>query len=396
MSVKISQLPNISSENILSSNFPASDIDNDTTYKVSMQNIYDNFSIYKNNNIKTTSYTLSVNDYNSNIVFSSTDPETPVELIIPRHKKNRIPLGSTIGVVRNNIGDVIITPGSGVNIYPSCNKYLKNRYSAASLTKIDLNTWFISGDLSNQANGYTYDRFIENVVLLLHLDNNVVDKSLFPKSCSLVNMNDGGLFSTGAAKFGTHGIRFDGTKTLNSETSRLLMNMPSGVTSQWTYEMWFKPPVEWNNSSGIKFLLSASSGSRPFGSYMDLYYNNGNIVFAIVSLVPKMSTDGSIQINVGTISSSWHHIAISRSGSTVRLFLDGNQIGSNIILIGDDKSSNNANLNKFLVGSVSAFVGIPPSNQWTGTSVDIDEIRITEAYRYTANFSLPQTQFQDP
>lgn len=405
MSVKISELPIIASNDILSSSFPASDIVNDTTYKVPIQSVYSSFFPHKKtSNSKTSSHTLSPSDCNSNVLFNNQDPDTTALLTVPRHKRGRIPIGSTINIVRNNIGDVLITPSSGVEIYPSCDMYLRDRYSTASLTKIDLNKWILSGDLSESGNSSSYDRYINQVVLLLHLDQNLIDESLSPKTCSLVNINDGALYDTQAAKFGSHGIRFDGTKYIGEfnagtlEYSRLVINSPSGITSNWTFEMWFKPSTQWNSSSSRQDLLT---GGGRFSEWVDLYYENSNIKFSIYSGDEQITSENyptPVSRYYGDISASWHHIAMSRSGSTVRLFLDGIQLGANIVLGGANSSDNVSSISDFRIGGRfnydtgdNGMVGV-----WGGTSLDVDEIRITEAYRYSSNFSLPETPFQDP
>lgn len=155
MSIKISNLSLISNQDIMSSYFPASDIGNDITYKISMQSIYNNLSVFKNNQIKTTSYTISTTDYNSNIIFNNQDINNSVQLIIPKHSQQKISLGFTTNIIRNNAGDVVISPENGVEILPGCNLYLREQYSVATITKIELNKWILSGDLSASGNTNT-------------------------------------------------------------------------------------------------------------------------------------------------------------------------------------------------------------------------------------------------
>ena len=85
-------------------------------------------------------------------------------------------------------------------------------------------------------------------------------------------------------------------------------------------------------------------------------------------------------ISYGTMptTGTWTHIAITRSGTTARMFYDGTQVASATtahdfvdaaFYIGQDGGSN-------------AFIGY------------IDDLRITKGYaRYTANFTPPTAAF---
>jgi hypothetical protein len=96
---------------------------------------------------------------------------------------------------------------------------------------------------------------------------------------------------------------------------------------------------------------------------------------------------GGVQIIVGTVAvadGSWHHIALDRSGSSLRLWVDGAQSGSTVT---NSSSFNNNASNPIVIG---AFDGV------TGRLIgNIDELRITGASRYRAAFTAPASPFPD-
>jgi hypothetical protein len=92
-------------------------------------------------------------------------------------------------------------------------------------------------------------------------------------------------------------------------------------------------------------------------------------------------------VGSGTISdSAWHHIAVTRSGSSLRIFIDGTQTGTTNTTLGT-ASIDNA-IADYRVGSTTDndlyFNGY------------IDDLRVTRGVaRYVANFSVPTTAFAD-
>lgn len=107
------------------------------------------------------------------------------------------------------------------------------------------------------------------------------------------------------------------------------------------------------------------------------------------------STDGSILVWNGSANlitsaagvitvGNWHHVAVTRSSGTVRLFVDGVQRGGN-------STGNTVNF----TSTQPFYLGFYPPNLrrldgW------IDEFRVTNSVaRYTANFTPPSAPFPD-
>jgi hypothetical protein len=243
------------------------------------------------------------------------------------------------------------------------------------------------------------------VSLLLHLDNNLTDNSSSPKTCSLSSVGtDGAIFSTDAAKFGTHGIQFNGVSVASSEEynnniefSRISAPI-AGLPANWTYEMWFKPQSAWGVGNNSTKTL-ACAGDRYY-SLWDLSYGNSNLVFSMShydwGIEGGAFTNITVSRSVGTISADWHHVAVSRDGTSIRLFLDGVLLGSagtlgsdNVLL---DPSGPIAIPNPVYIGANATYdlYQAPWANGWAGS---VDDIRITNATRYTSNFTIPSSPF---
>ena len=81
---------------------------------------------------------------------------------------------------------------------------------------------------------------------------------------------------------------------------------------------------------------------------------------------------------------TWYRVAVTRSGTSLRAFIDGTQIGSTI--------TNSSNLNStaaLWIGALNFSGGVQFLNGW------IDEMRITNGVaRYTSNYTIASDPFQ--
>ena len=69
-------------------------------------------------------------------------------LEVPLNSSQAFSTGSQILIIRDDTGEVDITPASGVTIY-SANSWTKlnNQYSSATLIKFGTDDWYLIGDL---------------------------------------------------------------------------------------------------------------------------------------------------------------------------------------------------------------------------------------------------------
>jgi hypothetical protein len=89
---------------------------------------------------------------------------------------------------------------------------------------------------------------------------------------------------------------------------------------------------------------------------------------------------------VSVLSGTWRHIAVTREGTTLRIFIDGVLRGSVT-----DSRDYSPSITYFGVGAQ-----INSRNAAYDFVGHIDEVRVTKGVaRYTANFTVPTSTFPD-
>lgn len=206
----------------------------------------------------------------------------------------------------------------------------------------------------------TGDQSYPSTVALLHCNGSNDATSPITDNSALAadwTTYDGAKLSTSVKKFGTASIVFDGINDYVQKASS-----PGWGTSAYTVEMWIYP--------------TAVTGDNRF------FYQEGGLRLAILSSGQLFAATSSGSTTGASISANtWSHVAISRSGTSARLFLNGTQTGSTF--------TDNVNH-----GTVTRTLG-----QWPGLGGFyqgyIDEVRLTSTARYTTNFTAPTDAFPD-
>jgi len=213
---------------------------------------------------------------------------------------------------------------------------------------------------------------ITNTSLLLNYTNaGVIDNAMMNNLETVGNAQ----ISTTQSKWGGSSIAFDGTGDALSTPANV--NLAFG-TGDFTIEMWVYGSTA-NNSSTIGgswprfFVLGTSQTAGCIESYV----LSGGTIYV------ELFGSGSLTFTASTLlNSTWNHFAATRSGTTLRLFVNGTQQTSGTF-------STNLNLpatSSSWIGAVSASVG-----NFNGY---IDYLRITKGFaRYTANFTAPTAPF---
>lgn len=176
---------------------------------------------------------------------------------------------------------------------------------------------------------------------------------------------------TGQSTISTASILLDGTGD-RGPIYGLLNTHPIGA-ADFTIEFFYRP----NTISGTEFLIDF----RPLatdGLYPGIYLNSGVLTYYVNS---------GNRITGSTLSTStWYHIAISRSSGTTKMFLDGTQDGSSY-----------TDTNVYLAGGNGRPVLGDSSYHSAGSypaDGNFDQVRITVgAARYTTTFTSPTTAF---
>ena len=182
-------------------------------------------------------------------------------------------------------------------------------------------------------------------------------------------------------KFNSRSIYFNGTTDYLSIPTNAALNVSTG---DFTAECWFNTNSINNAGNGQTLIWLGGNTSAYAGVRLGL--DVSGIAF-------YLSTDGSTwAVNTGPIgtvlSNTWYHVAVTRSGSSFKVFLNGTQVGTTYTQAGTLYAGT---LN--YIGSLNyTAVSGTPFRQMNGY---IDDVRITKGVaRYTANFTLPTQTLQ--
>jgi hypothetical protein len=207
---------------------------------------------------------------------------------------------------------------------------------------------------------------ITNTSLLLNFTNaGIIDNAEMNNLETVGNAQ----ISTAQSKFGGGSMLFDGSGDYlvsNPATT----NLYAFGTGDFTIEFWL-----YLNAGGTYLLYdSRASGAQDLSPV--IYTDSGTL---------KYLTNNADRITGSALSTStWLHIAVCRSGTSTRMFVNGTQAGSTYT---DSNNYINSSGRPFIGGN-SSTVGANSLNGY------IDDLRITKGYaRYTANFTPPTAPF---
>tara|TARA_R110000868_G_scaffold31638_3_gene115906 strand:+ start:2965 stop:3690 length:726 start_codon:yes stop_codon:yes gene_type:complete len=239
-------------------------------------------------------------------------------------------------------------------------------------------SWLITG-----SQPVPVDPIFNNVSLLLHGNGTngsttITDSSPSPKTVTAVG--NAQISTAIADPFGnsTGVIAFDGAGTPLDRLS-----IPAGTTAlqfgaqDFTIECW----VYRLNTNTAAIAVGQSDLSTLAGSAWILYVSSSTNSSVFI---------GSSSLNVASPNPSintWAHIALTRSESTLRSFLNGTIVSANANL-GTGVVNNGASTHPNTIGGLNTNT--------TGLNGYIDDFRITKGVaRYTAAFTPPTAPFPD-
>lgn len=205
-----------------------------------------------------------------------------------------------------------------------------------------------------------------NTLLLIHADG--TDATTFFEDDNGVR-SQRGITAIGNAQIDTAQSRFGGSSYQGDGSGDYLNVYSNGgfaYPGDFTIECW----VRVNSLSSARVIFSQNT----LGNLMSVYANTDG------SLVYFVSSAGRINTSANAITlNTWAHVALLRSGTSTRLFVNGTQVGSTYT----DTNSYNDGL--MYIGSWN-----DGSSSWSG---HIDEFRVSNTARYTANFTAPGAPF---
>ncbi len=162
--------------------------------------------------------------------------------------------------------------------------------------------------------------------------------------------------------FGSGSVKFDGS---NSGYLSISSTSTLDLASDYTVEMFL-----YNDGAGSTLrVFNNAPGTTPSG-YFYVYTNGTNIVM--------YNADAGSLVTVGTLpAGAWFHLAISRSGSTTRVFVNGTQSHS---YTGTTNFTNNG-----------WFIGGGPDSEFN--DINISNFRVvTGTALYTSGFTPPTSE----
>ena len=170
--------------------------------------------------------------------------------------------------------------------------------------------------------------------------------------------------STAQSKFGGASALFDGTGDYLNISP--FTNIAPG-TSDFTFEAWIRLP-----NDNVDYGIFGHDGFN--GDFMIRRVNDGTVRLGRDDVAWDLTSSAV------TIANTWAHIAVCRTSTTAKIFVNGTQVAS------ASNSQNYVLTNVFRIGS-GANMGASDFNGY------MDEIRISNIGRYTANFTPSTTPF---
>ena len=209
---------------------------------------------------------------------------------------------------------------------------------------------------------------ITNTSLLLNFTNaGIVDATAKNDLETVGNAQ----ISTTQSKFGGSSMSFDGNGDYlksNVGTSDLY----AFGTGDFTIEMW----VYVNSLPGTDMVLYDGRPSNGAYPCIILQGSTNKLLWYVNTNIQITSTN---TVSTGT----WFHLAIARSGTSTKMFVNGTQSGSTYT-----DSTN------YLGSATRPYIGANATNGAESLNGYIDDLRVTKGVaRYTANFTAPTSAF---
>jgi len=180
--------------------------------------------------------------------------------------------------------------------------------------------------------------------------------------------------STSVVKYGTGSLAFDGSGDYlvsNAASSDLY----AFGTGDFTVEFW----LYLNSTSSVQVFYDSRPASAQ-GLQPTIYINSSGTLFYYTNVANRI-TGSSLSAN------TWYHIAVARSGTSTKMFVNGTQVGSTYT---DSTNYVNPALRP-MIGADGFNSGTPGGNPMNGY---IDDLRVTKGYaRYTTTFTPPTAAF---
>ena len=233
-------------------------------------------------------------------------------------------------------------------------RYTKNFTPPTQALPVSDYVW-VSGD--------KYDPYWNNVVLHMPMDDTVVDLKGHSITSNTTSM------SSATKKFGTTAIALNGSQSVTIGARSDL-----GITGDFTFEGW------------VRFSTVGTSASDPYtpnNQYLfDFGVNGFAFAYTSYGYTGWRIWNGSNVTNSGMeaapVANTWYHWAVCRSGSTLRIFINGTVVASTTYTNTIGNASTPITIGNYGGGGNYGVQGF------------IDDVRLTNGKaRYTGSFVVP-------
>ena len=312
---------------------------------------------------KTASSTLTLADAQTIYPVNSA---TGVNLTIPTNASVAIPIGSVVNVIQKGVGRINYQASNGVTVLsPSSQVSSAGQNFSNILAKIAADTWHIEGSLLGTDPNYS------QITTLLHFDGTngtQVFTDNGPSPLTFAGNNANPVLTTADFKFGTASVSFPGTA--GSYISCATGTPFAFGTNDFTIEFW---------------LNRANVNSYVFGNVSSSLATNYTAAIGPAGAINFSSGNGTNALNGVTpvLAATWTHVAITRSGSTFRMFINGVQDAT------ANLAPNFSSTTTFAIGAVGTTAAATLNGK-------IDEFRVTNGFaRYTSSFNVATAAFSN-
>jgi hypothetical protein len=210
------------------------------------------------------------------------------------------------------------------------------------------------------------------VALLLHMNGSNGSTTFTDSSLNNFTMDVvGATISTAESKFGGASGFFESGDYIYKNTSADELKF----SGDFCVEMWYYPLALDSNQCLYDASLIGEGGTRP--DAFALAIDGDGQMFWFHDGTPNYTS-------ASPIVNQWNFIAVTRSGSDLRVFLDGVEV----LLLTNSVDFNRGGA---IIGTINESVGTYSLDGY------VDDVRVTKGLaRYTSTFTPPTAQFPNP
>jgi len=234
--------------------------------------------------------------------------------------------------------------------------------------------------LAMKMDGADMDPYWSNVVLAMPMDGTNGSTTFTDLKGNSVTASGSAALSNSQVKFGTTSAYFNGVSgSLSIPNSGALFDLSGNFTiDTWVY------PVSLSSDRRV-ISINGESG-KSVGATLALGTDG-----AVYMTFPRASSEVT-QMDIvspgGVVTTgAWHHIAVTKSGLNVTIFVNGSSVASTTLseAVSTGVSTRATTIGSYYIGTIYIMNGY------------IDDLRITKGVvRYTSNFTVPSAPIQAP